>query len=86
MRSSFPISSKQMVVELNEIGEQLIKLLGYDIEVWDSNLDVSGVYDIIDATLLASGVEMIESRISGDTPIYSTFGLQELKYRIMRNV
>jgi hypothetical protein len=78
-----------MVTELNTFKEQIIKVLGYDSQVWDNKLDVSGVYDAIDATLLASGVDMIQLRIQEiegmDRPIYASFGQLETKYNIIRD-
>ena len=56
MRSRYPVSSKENQIEFRTMQENLIYVLGSDIEVFDNNIDVSGVYDVID-TQVASGVQ-----------------------------
>ncbi len=63
MRSRYPLSSKKNQVEFEEIQEQLIYLIGSDTNVFDNNVDVSGVYDILDSQIDASGQIFIYNNV-----------------------
>lgn len=88
MRAGAPLSSTQMRIELEEIGEHIISLLGYDAQVYDDKIDVSGVYDTIDAVLDSSGGAAISDRMEGTatfpTPIYTSFGSLDQLFKLMR--
>jgi len=85
MRPRYPVTSKENDVGLKELQEQLIYILGYDANIYDSSVDVSGVYDTIDSTVESSGVTMMNDRLySSETAVYTTVYGAGYRHLILR--
>lgn len=63
MRQKYPVTSEEMLVELNDIQETLISLIGYDSNAFDDQIDVSGSIDILTENIDASGYAFSFNRL-----------------------
>ena len=72
MRPKYPISSKESEVDLSEIQEHLIYVLGVDKFPHDGFIEVSGQYDILDKSISNSISGLITNRLIN--PIVSSDG------------
>ncbi|HLD91311.1 MAG TPA: hypothetical protein VI911_09900 [Patescibacteria group bacterium] len=52
-----------MLVELGDLQETLISLIGYDSNSFDDIIDISGQVGILDESIDASGFAFINSRL-----------------------
>ena len=86
MRSNYPVSSIEMLVELRDIQETLISLIGYDSNPFDGSIDVSGSLDVIESRIDASGYQMIQSRLYDPDPSYRSYYNNELVLYYNRRV
>ncbi len=73
MRAYYPVSSQQSKIELREIQEHLLRLVGYDENVHDTTVEREGRLTSVETEMDASGIAMIETRIysTNKTPLYS---------------
>lgn len=63
MRSNYPVSSAEMLTEINDIQESLISLIGYDSNPFDNVVEVTGILDTIDESLDSSILELLTDRL-----------------------
>ena len=72
MRPRYPLSKKETEVELSEIQEHLIYVLGVDKFPHDGVIEVSGQYDILDNDMDQAISGLITNRIID--PVVSASG------------
>lgn len=70
MRPNYPVTNQELLNDFREIQEHLIKLLGYDANIFDGTADVSGVYDSLEDTLYYSGIAYLDQQCFSTIPLY----------------
>jgi hypothetical protein len=74
MRQKYPVTSEEMLVELRDLQETLISLIGYDANAFDDFINISGSVDMLTENIDASGYAFTQDRIfKKEFPTYRTF-------------
>lgn len=73
MRQNYPVTSQEMLVELHDLQETLISLIGYDSNSFDNLVDISGVVGSMEDSVLQSNTEFLNTRLYKEgNPDYSS--------------
>jgi hypothetical protein len=72
MRQNYPVTSEEMIVELRELQESLISLIGYDSNAFDNVTEILGSIGVMESGLSESNDSFLQSRLYSANPEYST--------------
>ena len=72
MRQNYPITSEEMLVDIRDIQETLISLIGYDSNSFDNNVDISGSISTLEDNLNENVSSLLSNRLYNDNPGYGS--------------
>lgn len=87
MRPGYIVSNKEMLVELRDLQETLLSLIGYDSNSFDDQIDVSGRVDVLENSIDVSGFAFVNSRIYDSQKEYASLYRNDLiLYYVRRSI